>query len=196
MLLLEKLYLWKEDESTSIEDISPLSHCKRLKVLDLAGSIVTDLTALSSMLLLEKLYLWKDDESTSIEDISNFKRLKVLEITGTGNCNLRDLSPLCQCPDLEDLNISDLPLIEDLSFFEKGFTKLRVLNIKYLPVEDLSPLTRLQNLEELNCCDIPETTSFLPLARCYKLKKVHCPAIAMGIAELREKRPDLKIWTI
>jgi hypothetical protein len=45
-----------------------------------------------------------------------------------------------------------LPLIKDLSFFERGFTKL---SINGLPVDDLSPLIRLQNLEELFCWDIP-----------------------------------------
>ena len=32
-----------------------------------------------------------------------------------GNGAIKDLSPLSQCPDIEELNISRLPLIEDLS---------------------------------------------------------------------------------
>jgi hypothetical protein len=42
-----------------------------------------------------------------------------------GSNDIDDLSPLCRCPNLEELSIWNLPLIKDLSFFEKGFTKLR-----------------------------------------------------------------------
>jgi hypothetical protein len=104
---------------------------------------------------------------------------------------IEDLSPLCHCPDLEQLNISNLNCIEGLSFFEEGFTKLRVLNMRLLPVNDLSPLSRLQTLEELDCKYVPETTSLLPLARCYKLKKITSHNEAMDLTELREKRSDI-----
>jgi hypothetical protein len=170
-------------------NLSPLSSCTRLKKLILQGSGCIDITPLSLMPLLEEI----DLSICSINDISplsHCKRLKKLNIID--NLGIEDLSPLCQCPDLEELNISDLPLIEDLSFFEEGFTKLRVLNINYLPVEDLSPLTRLQNLEELNCWGIPESTSLLPLAKCYKLQKFSCSRNAMDLDELREKIPDVE----
>ena len=142
------------------------------------------------MLLLERLHLY----SASLEDISPFSHCKKLKKVSLG-CNegIKDLSPLCQCPDLEELSIWNLPLIKDLSFFEKGFTKLRLLDISRLTVDDLSPLTRLKNLAELSCWGIPESTSLLPLARCYKLKVIDCSGEAKDLAELREKRPDVDI---
>ena len=109
------------------------------------------------------------------------------------NDGIEDLSPLCQCPDLKELCIASLVLIKDLYFFEKGFKKLRVLNITFLSVDDLSPLTRLRNLELFYCRRIPRTTLLLPLARCHKLKKIHFFGNAMDLDELKEKRPDLEI---
>jgi Leucine-rich repeat (LRR) protein len=116
------------------------------------------------MPLLEELDLslgWIKD-LPSLSPLSHCKQLKRFSIRA--NRDIEDLSPLCQCPSLEHLDIAGLVLIKDISFFEKGFTKLRTLEIENVPVNDLSPLTRLQNLEELNCYMIPETTSLLPLA--------------------------------
>ena len=107
---------------------------------------------------------------------------------------IEDLSPLSQCPDLVELNISRLPLIKDLSFLEKGFTKLKWIDINdLLSVDDLSPLSKLQNLEGLNCWGIPSTTSLLPLERCRGLRKVRCSSNAVDLAELRERRPDINV---
>ena len=178
-------------EARRISDLSALLSCMRLKKLIIKFSNITDLIPLSSLPLLEKV----DLSYASIKDVSplsHCKRLQKLNIRA--NRDLDDLSPLCQCPDLEELSIWNLPLIKDLSFFEKGFTKLSVLDIGHLTVDDLSPLTRLQDLEELNCWKIPQTTSLLPLARCHKLKKIDCSDEAKDLAELREKRPDLKIF--
>ena len=133
----------------------------------------------------------------SIKDVSPLSQCKGLKkINIRGNKGIEVLSPLCQCPDLKKLNICGLILIKDLCFFERGFTKLRVLDISCLPVDDLSPLARLQNLEELDCRRIPVTTSLLPLARCYKLKAIHCLDGAMDLEKVKEKRPDLIIIII
>ena len=45
---------------------------------------------------------------------------------------LDDLTHLSEFPDLEELHISNLPLINDLSFLEMGLAKLRVLHINNL----------------------------------------------------------------
>jgi Leucine-rich repeat (LRR) protein len=166
-----------------ISDLSPLSSCTRLKKFQVIRSEVTDLNPLMSIPLLEELVISKPLSSSLIKDLYPLSRCKKLRM-------LKDLSPLCQCPDLEGLYIDFLPLIKDLSFFEKGFTKLRVLDITYLKVKDLSPLTRLKNLEELDCWGIPQTTSLLPLARCCKLKQLNCSRNAIDLDELKEKRTE------
>ena len=71
--------------------------------------------------------------------------MKRKKLTIEGNDGIKDLSPLCQCPDLEELDVNSLPLIKELSFFEMGFIMLRILNINHLKVKGLSPLIRLQN---------------------------------------------------
>jgi hypothetical protein len=193
---LESLSACKELETLKISRapqmsaLSPLSSCTRLKTLIINRSKVTDLTPLLSMPLLEEV----DFAFCSINEVSPLSHCKRLQKLFIGNNDdIEDLSPLCQCPDLEELSISWLPLIKDLSFLEKGFTKLRVLHISLLPVDDLSPVTRLQNLEELYCWGIPQTTSLLPLAKCYKLQKIRCHKISMDLTELLEKRLDIVI---
>ena len=174
-----------------ISDLSPLSSCASLKKLIIKYSKVTDLSPLSAMTLLEELdldlghYDGSSDTITDLSSLSQFKRLKKLNIS----CHtmIKDLSPLSQCPDLEELDIS----IKDLSFLERGFTMLRILKIRSLQVDDLSPLINLQNLEELDCEDIPVTTTLLPLAKCCKLKKLHYDSDAMDLDELRKSRPDI-----
>ena len=91
-----------------------------------------------------------------LSPLSHCKKLRKLSIKY--NRGIKALSPLCQCPDLEELDIGGLHLVKDFSFFERGFTKLRVLDISQLQLDDLSPLTKLQNLEELSCWGIPSTT--------------------------------------
>ena len=123
--------------------------------------------------------------------------LRVVESVATrlmheGNTDSLPVAVLNRCKRIE-LSIWNLPLIKDLTFFEEGITKLRALNISFLPVNDLSPLIRLQELEELDCPYIPWTTSLLPLARCLKLKAIDCSDEAKDLAELREKRSDLLI---
>ena len=79
------------------------------------------------MPLLEELDLTKMDYMPSIKDVrvsplSHCKKLKKLNMRGN-----QGIEVLCQFSDLQELNISDLPLIKNLSFFEKGFANLRFL---------------------------------------------------------------------
>ena len=183
-------------QAYTISDLSPLYSCMRLKNLLLTASYVTDLAPLSHLLLLEELDLYDEDEISFISIISPLSYCKKLKNLNIGcNVAIKDLSPLSQCPDLEELHIYGLPLIKDLSFFENGFTKLRDLLINSFQVDDLSPLIKLQSLEVLDCHRIPHTTSLLPLARCYKLKKLNCSMETNleDLNRLREMRPEIEI---
>ena len=165
---LQDLYIRNGER---IQSLKPLVICARISALVLQESLVTDLTPLIGC-----------------------KRLKTLSISWSER--IKDLSPLSECPDLEELDISSLRLIKDLSFFEQGFTKLRDLNISGLSVDDFSPLIKLRNLQELCCRWIPSSVvSFLPLAKCLKLKKIRCSMMrnANGLSELSMKRPDIEI---
>ena len=199
---LEPLSACKELETLEIEyayeisDLSPLSTCTKLKILQLEDSKISDLNPLLNMTQLEELDLSQllDEDlplSKGLSPLSHCKKLRKVNLRH--NVAIEDLSPLSQCPDLEELSISWLHRINDLSFFEKGFAKLRVLEIDYLLVGDLSPLAKLQNLKDLDCWAIPRTTSLLPLARCRKLENIKCFKDAKDLDVLRERRPDIKI---
>ena len=179
----------------SLLDLTPLLSCTKITKLHIGYSKISSLAFMPSLPLLEDLSLGKGGERDSIKDLSplcHCRRLRKLAVRG--NVLLDDLSPLSQCPDLEELNISNLPLIKDLSFIERGgFTKLRLLDISYVPLKELSPLIRLTNLEELECPGIPSATSLYPLTSCYKLKKLHCMDNAKDLKEVRETRPQVEI---
>ena len=178
-------------------DLSPLAACTALKDMTLLRLRLVDLTPLSSMPLLKRLVLI----GSSITNVSPLSQCQGLKQVNFGSIqNLEDISPLCHCPDLEHLDISSQPsqpsLIKSLSFFEKGFTKLKVLNINYLLVDDLSPLTKLQSLEGLECHSIPTATSLLPLERCYKLKTFQCSGNAKDFPNLRRCLGGMESLTV
>lgn len=176
-------------DGSSLGSLGPLAVCSELEILDIGGiSPISDLSPLSPCTKLKSLII-TDARVSDLSPLSSLVLLKILDLSLNGG--IKDLSPLHQCPDIEELLLSDLPLIKDLSLFETGFPKLRDLEISRLPVNDLSPLTKLQNLEEIHCTDIPRSTSLLPLARCGKLKKIHCLAYAKDIDELKEMRPEV-----
>ena len=199
---LDHLSICKELETLQIyvsnfSDLSPLSACTRLKRLSLTHSRVSDLTSLSSLPLLEELDLSSGQVFSQFKDLSPLllcKRLRKLNIGRNRDISMKELGSLSQCPDLEELSIYGQYRIISISFFEKGFTKLRFLDISDLvKLVDLSPLTKLHSLEELNCNDIGSGTSLLPLSRCCKLKKLIYDQYARDVHELKEMRPELEM---
>lgn len=189
----------KVSSAYEISDLSPLSSCTRIKRLIILHSVATDLTPLSNLPILEELNFFRQVSYPSIENVaplSHCKKLKRLNIAG--NKDIEDLSPLSRCHDLEELSISGLDRIRDLSFlekglFDKGFSKLRLLNISGLPISDLSPLISLLSLEDLHCYHIPSTTRLIPLLRCHKLKNLNCSSDAKDLDQVRLCRPDLRL---
>ena len=181
-----------------LQGLEHLSACKELETLKIDhASRTSDLSSLSSCTKMRKLTIWRSGVA-DLSPLSSMKLLEELDLEGStlvqGRTPIEDLSPVSDLPRLAKLNVSYLFQIKDLSFFEKGFTKLTSLNLSNTSVDDLSPLTKLQNLEELISRGIPYQTCLVPLFKCYKLKNL---AVTHGahsdVEELREKRPDLQI---
>jgi hypothetical protein len=118
--------------SQEISNLSALSSCTRLKKLIIKFSKITYLTPLSSLTLLDEVDLsFRSIEgpSTCLPPLSHCKKLDIRV-----NDGIEDLSPLCQCPDLEELCITSLVLIKD----SKNFDKVQLREMHMRPDLDLN----------------------------------------------------------
>ena len=136
-----------------------------LESLSLWGSLVSDLSPLSSLTALQHL----DLSYTDVEDLSplcclySLKELLLLEVPDT------DLTPLSNLTALKSLNlwetqVSDLTALSNLSFLKK-------LYLCRTKVSNIAPLSTLSELEVLNLDDT-QVVDILPLSGLNKLKEL------------------------
>ena len=165
---LKELYI---DNAPHLSDLSPLASCSMMAVLGLTYSSITDISVVASMPLLEEFACQPNQGIPSIKDLSPLSscpRLKKLFLFG--NRELKDISPLSACSALKKLEITYCPLITSLA-----------------------PLSSLQYLQSLCCYGIDPQTSLLPLTSCTGLIELTCDEDAVGLEELRRRRPRLTI---
>lgn len=171
---------------TSVEELRPLS---KLRVLDLSGNAIDDLSPLSCMTELRKLYLgralWEEgfldvaalaglvhleelglsrNLLRNMECVSNLKQLGTLYVD---NSYIEDLSPLGSLECLEELHL-DENRVRDLT--PLGTCKrLRFLSLNENRIVDLSPLEGLTELQQLSLYRNP-IEDFRPLTALRKLE--------------------------
>ena len=158
-------------DAPHLSDLSPLSSCSRLESLDIEDSSVTDISVVSLMPRLKELVCCKAVE---------------------GRPSIKDLSPLTACPNLRKLWVRGNE-VKELSFLS-SFTALEDLGVTDCPlITSLAPLSNLKGLQRLRCRGIHPRTSLLPLASCTGLVELRCQYEAVDLEELRRRRPELKI---
>ncbi len=146
-----------------IESLEGLQHAPNLRLLDLDGNRISDLTPLVNLTSLEELGL----DRNRVSDISPLAGLINLQVLTTNENRTSDLTPLANLRNLEVLvidrnNITDIsPLL--------GLTNLRILKMFSNGISDLTPLTNLTNLEQLEL-DRNRITDISPLAGLTNLK--------------------------
>jgi hypothetical protein len=99
-----------------LSDVSPLASCSIMEDLWVEDSSITDISVVASMPLLELFACQKRAGSLSIKDLSpltSYPRLKALLLGG--NEELEDISPLSAVTALEDLELTNCPLITSLA---------------------------------------------------------------------------------
>ena len=106
-----------------IEGLAGLERCTNLRVLELDGNAVQDLTPLTGLSCLEELWLLDN----AVKDLTPLRDLENLRILIVAGCfALADLSPIA------------------------GLFKLEKLDCSATSVSDLSPLAELRNLKTLS----------------------------------------------
>jgi len=157
---LRQLYLWH----TPVHDLSPLQgltnlqqlhlgHTQvgpiqfqgltELRVLDLSGATVSDLSSLATLTKLQILYV----SGTQVGDLSPLRRLAGLKCLRLERTHVRDLSPLSRLTKLVELRL-ERTQVSDLAPL-KALTELRRVYLSGTQVRDLSPLTKLSRLTSL-----------------------------------------------
>jgi Leucine-rich repeat (LRR) protein len=129
--------------STGDSLLLPLAVLKNLRVLDLSGAPVIDLTPLSNLPKLEVLML----RSTMATDLSPLSRLKELRWLELGDTFSTDLLGLAKLTKLRILDLSSTP-VSDISFLA-AMNNLEVLNLSDSEVRNVEPLLALPSLRYL-----------------------------------------------
>lgn len=105
------------------QDIEVLKYCTDLQALDLGHQAITDLSVIGEYLTDLRILILADNRITDLSPLANLPHLHYLEFFVN---QVKDLTPLAQCRELVDLNISynrgisditpllDLPVLERL----------------------------------------------------------------------------------
>lgn len=117
---------------------------KKIKILDLIGNNIKDLTPLFTVLSLEEVYL----ANNQISNLSGIEKLKNVKLLWIGNNKISDVEPISKMSNLIELEIADSE-IKDISSLSK-LVKIQVLNLEENYISDISPLSNLTNLHEIN----------------------------------------------
>ena len=127
-----------------IESLEGLQHAPNLRLLDLSGNPISDLTPLANLTNLVELLL-HDNRISDLTPLANLHSLDILILNGN---DITDISPLGR------------------------LTNLWVLKMAYNGISDLTPLANLTNLEEL-VLDRNRISDISPLAGLTKLRVLH-----------------------
>lgn len=105
------------------KDIEVLKYCTDLQALDLGHQAISDLSVIGEYLTDLRILILADNRITDLSPLANLPHLHYLEFFVN---HVKDLTPLAQCRELVDLNISynrgisditpllDLPILERL----------------------------------------------------------------------------------
>ncbi len=96
------------------EDIEVLKYCTDLQALDLGHQAITDISVLGDYLPQLRLLILADNQVSDLTPIAKMKHLHYIELF-VNSRKLTDLSPLSECKELVDVNVSYLHNVKDIS---------------------------------------------------------------------------------
>jgi len=146
-----------EEDTKSESLLSPLAILKNLRVLDLSGSPVIDLSSLSNLSKLQVL-IFGSTMVTNLSPLSRLKELRWLELSDTFP---NDFSSLAKLRNLRILDLSNTP-VSDVSFL-RTMNSLEVLNLTGSEVRNLEPLIDLRSLKYLFLFRRPHVDRVVPV---------------------------------
>ncbi len=204
---LTKLSVWECDR---LEDFSSLGSLRELESLQISGSSIKSIAALTGLNYLYDLGLTNTDltdisvvktlpdlkyltltSNSRLTDISPLKNVRGLEKLNLAYCNITDLSPLENHVYLKELNVSNNKNLESLNGVG-SLQALTVLHIYDTGITDLSELGSLKNLEDLYL-DTNISIDIEPLKELTSLKYLFAKLTNEQKNELLAVNPSLSI---
>ena len=147
-------------DQSHLQDIPPLiSSCRFLLSLNLSGTAVSALDALSSLPRLERLALW----GTPVRDLEPLRQIKTLRWLNLGSTDIVAIDALMDLPRLEVLDLSHTN-IENIEPLETSL-RLRELILRGTRIVSIAPLARLRDLMLLDLAGtgVTDTSPIKPL---------------------------------
>jgi Leucine-rich repeat (LRR) protein len=125
-------------------DLTPLSACRMLRVLDVSDTSVVDISPLSTLTTLQKLKLG----NTQVADISSLSMLTTLQVLWLHGTQVVDIFSLSTLTGLQELALNGTQVAEISSL--STLTGLQQLHLDYTQVANTSSLSTLTALQKLN----------------------------------------------
>ncbi|MFO0611464.1 MAG: hypothetical protein U0414_02665 [Polyangiaceae bacterium] len=177
--------------STSIEDLAPLSALQALRVLKLRGTKVTSIAPLLGCRSLAFVYL----ERSRVDSLEGIGKLRKLELLWLHDTRVTDGSPLARATSLVELDLANLEL-PDFSFISR-LRKLETLDLFRTGFEDVALLEKLPRLRRVRLAETrvaPNSPAAMRLAE--KLSKrgggLSFDASSRWMSRLRAPAPTAK----
>lgn len=159
---LEHLGVWRSE----VETLDGLGRL-RLKSFDLWGTLVEDLSPLSTMVSLEEISLTSVD-LTSIAPLARLSSLRRLYIRDDEV--LSDIAPIGELLDLEFLSFGYCPNVKSIDALF-GLTKLKVMDLDATGVSDISAVSNMRKLSSL-LLDATGVSDLTPIAGLRTLERL------------------------
>ena len=153
----------------SIHSLAGIEYFTALRVLDLEGNQIADLTPLKQLTNLKRLGL----RGNQIVDITPLKQLTNLDFLSLADNQIADLTPLKQLTNLTDIYLDNnqIAQIADLTPL-KQLTNLKRLGLRGNQIVDLIPLKQLTNLTDIYL-DNNQIVDLIPLKQLTNLKRLY-----------------------
>ena len=161
---VKELDLSSDGESNSIMSLQGLSAFENLKILNLSGNGITDISEIGSLTKLTDLNL----ENNQISDIGPLKSLSALKsLDLNGNGDISDISPITGLTNVAmlDLRSNHISRLNGIS----GMVGLKELYLSRNQIKDISPVSGLHKLTYLSF-DYNLVVDIQPLSELKKLK--------------------------
>ena len=127
-------------EGLNIEDISPLSEAKNLRVLLMANNKISDLSALQSLSL-----RWLDVSNNPISDLDPISNMHNLETLWASSLQLSSIDALKDMKKLQYLSVENNQIVDIAGI--RSIKKLKFLGLSQNAIKDFRSLSEHQNLE-------------------------------------------------
>ncbi len=158
---LVELNLWG---CVTLDNISSVENLKKLRLLDIDYTSLTDLLPISSCSRMEFLFMDNCIRLTDIYPLAALKDLKCLLIDGSTMLSVNQMETFGELTNLEYLTLK-YRRINTLKYFSK-MTKMKELILEGCNISDLSPIEDLVNLTKL---DVTGNSALRTLDPIYKM---------------------------